>query len=153
MHSCARTSRGALWAVLIVAPVVSAGCGGVTVLLGGGRPYDAYYYDDFYYYNDPYSYYDGYWYYDDYWYEYDDYFFVDYIDGWYYDSYYGCYYCKTIDDLGTGVLEEPVGWDVRWGPWEEFVRARVDFLGAKEAQGTSNLQVLPGERSSLMSRR
>ena len=145
MRIRARTSRSALWATLSLVAVANAGCGGVTVLLGGGQPYGSYYYDDFYYDYDPYSYHDGYWY-DDYGYDYDDdYYFVDYIDGWYYDSYYGCYYCRAIDGLDTESLEKPVGWDDRWGPWEGFVRARVDFLLAERAQVSSEPQVRPGE--------
>ena len=141
MRIRARTSRSALWAALINLAVVGAGCGGVTVLLGGGQPYGGYYYDDFYYYHDPYSYYDGSWYYDDYWYGFDDYYVVDYIDDWY----DGCYYCKPSDDLDISSLEEPAQWDAEWGPWEGFVRARVDFLRAKGARGTSGPQVLGGQ--------
>lgn len=145
METRTRTSRTSLCVVLIAVIFVSTGCGGFTVLLGGGLPYGGYYHDDFYYDYGGYSYYDSYWYYDDYWYDYDDYYFVDYIDGWYYDSFYGCYYCKSLDDLDAGSLEEPAGWDAGWGPWEEFVRARVGFLRAKSVRGTSSPQMLPGE--------
>jgi len=168
----ARTSRGARWAVLIILAVVSAGCGGVTALLGDGQPSGGYD-DNFYYDHDPYSHYDGYSYYDDGCYGdgyyrdsyydgggyYDDgyysdgfydggsygeaTYFVDYVDGWYYDSFYDCYYCKTIDNLDTASLEKPLGWDVRWGSWEGFVRARLDSLRAKGERGTSNTEALP----------
>ncbi len=145
MKTCTRTSRASLCVVLSAVIFVSTGCAGVTVLLGGGQPYGGYYHDDFYYDYGGYSYYDSYWYYDDYWYDYDDYYLVDYIDGWYYDWYDGCYYCKSSDDLNPPSLEEPAQWDAEWGPWERFVRARVDFLLAKRAQGSSEPQILPGE--------
>ncbi len=137
MRTRARTLRSALWAPLIIVAVVSTGCRGVTVLLGGGQPYDGYYHDDFYYDYGDYSYYDSYWYYYDYSYDYDDYYFVDYIDGWY----DGCYDCKS-GDVDTTSPEEPANWDVERGPWERFVRARVDFLQATGARGTSKPRLL-----------
>jgi hypothetical protein len=142
-----RTKRpwSALRAALLIGAVVSTGCGGFTVLLGGGRPHGGYYYDDFYYDYGGYSYYDSYWYYDDYWYDSDDYYFVDYVDGWYYDSYGGCYYCKSSDDLDTTSLAEPASWDAEWGPWERFVRARVDFLIAERARGSFE-QLIPSDK-------
>ena len=122
------------------------GCGGFSVSFGGGSPYGGYYYDDFRYSHDPYSYHDGYWCYDDYSYGYDDFYFVDYIDGWYYDGYSGCYYCKPIPARrDPGWLEEPAGWDPNWGAWETFVQARVDFLRVQDLQEASRPQVLTSE--------
>ena len=137
------TFQFALSVALIAVAGVGTGCGRITVLLGGGQPYGGYYYDDFYYDYGGYSYYDSYWYYDDYWYDYDDYYFVDYIDGWYYDWYDGCYYCKS-GDVDITSMEEPASWDPRWGPWEKFVEARIDFLRADGARDTSHPKILPG---------
>ncbi|MFQ5493752.1 MAG: hypothetical protein ACE5EX_00060 [Phycisphaerae bacterium] len=146
MRTRTRTSRSARWTALLIAAVGSAGCGGVPVFLSAGSPYDGgYYYDDFFYIHDPYTYYDGSWHYDDYWYNDSGYAFVDYIDGWYYDGYYDCYYCKTIDDVDSQSLEEPAAWDGRWGPWTEFVRARVEFLLTKRARDRFNVQAPSGE--------
>lgn len=143
MRTSARTLLSALWGTLIVVSIVSAGCDGVTVVFGGGQPYGGYY-EDFYYDYGPYSYYDGYWYYDDYQYAYDDYFFVDYVDGWYYDGYYDCYYCKSQDDVDMTALKKPASWDARLGPWERFVRARVEFHLAERAhQDASDPNVSP----------
>lgn len=146
MRTVVRTSRSSLWKALIIVAVVSAGCGRVTLLLGGGPPYRGYHHDDFYYDSDPYTYYDGYWYYDDYWYDdYDDYYFVDYVDGWYYDWYGGCYYCKSSNDLDSTSLEQPASWDDQWGPWERFVQARVDFLLTERVPDSRIARLPPGE--------
>ncbi len=104
----------------LVLAVVSAGCGGVAVLLGDDQPYGGY------------SYYDTNWYYDDYCYGYEDYYCVDYIDG--------CYDCKT-GDHDTTWPGEPTNWNVERGSWERFVRTRVDFLRTTGARGTSKTQL------------
>jgi hypothetical protein len=134
-----------LWNCLVVSLIVLAvgnmGCGGFTLQLGGGGSYHD---DGFYYDHGGYSYYDSYWYYDDYWYDSDDYYFVDYVDGWYYDWYDGCYYCKA-SDLDTTSLEEPVSWKIEWGSWERFVKARLGFLQVNRSPGKPSQKVPVGE--------